>query len=814
MVTDISIDFIHPTLVVVPVMQCDTNTRIIRAKMFADGDYYSPSADFGANYGFRVDYIKMANGIKGRYEKMPDDETNAVELVIGGVSNDSPDAPSYLFIRLAPQVLTTEGKVILNICIYNNDTLQTLRSFPIVLDVYAAAITDDAPDEEYWNIKSLADVTAALEEMQTDIAKCSDTETVNKMLASTNRFFGSQAGFVAPYSAVDRKKVAVEVSGNVMTVTLPRYWFTAYFGADLALSEAVVTLDAIRSVEMAASTYLVYDFSAKNFSAMTRTQINALTTPHYICLHNRAGNPVGAFTAFLQANTADEHGTELFALAAQVGFVGNYNQSNKVSFAASGTSVTVTLPQYLYTCYVNGSGLHAARHDGTAGDTVTVANGDWLIYDFTDKAFYSKTLAQLQAYTNPYFICLHNRGGLLCGAWAALQQEERLSALEAERDADPLRMPDYYADYMANKAATVNRRASAAGLHGESFAFATDIHWPRNQGHSPALLHYLHLHTPIHRLLLCGDYYDAETTQAAALQRISDVLGLYRLSGMRVYHASGNHEYNNPTGASDAASVAKQLTEAQVYSQIMCMEQITADSASCSFFFDAPTQKVRYIVSSCTYDTKVNPDSLAWVLAQLAEVPSGYSVVLASHCGADSKASGGWNDVLSRAAAALNAKGTITYSGTAYDYSGTDARCIAILTGNKHQDRVWSNQGVLSIMTTCDIPSASDGYTRTAGTVTEQAFDVVTADLADGTLYLTRIGAGYDRIVHTAVLDASGGLQLTAESSGNLSWTSDDESVATVSGGAVTAVGAGECIVCATDEEGAVKEFWALEVSV
>jgi hypothetical protein len=58
--------------------------------------------------------------------------------------------------------------------------------------------------------------------------------------------------------------------------------------------------------------------------------------------------------------------------------------------------------------------------------------------------------------------------------------------------------------------------------------------------------------------------------------------------------------------------------------------------------------------------------------------------------------------------------------------------------------------GYALISTTTDawrLQASSQGLTRTVGTYTEQAFDVVHISKTNQTVYLTRIGAGSDRTI-------------------------------------------------------------------
>lgn len=215
----IEIDFARPSLVSVDAMQCDTLTRELEVQMLQDGEEYDPTDDFTSAYGFSVDYVKKANGIRGRYEKMPDETTDAVT-----------QTGTKLLVRIAPAVLTAAGRVILNIRIYKNSTGETLRSFPIVLNVIPAAVGDGQPDEDYWNIKSLADVTAALNDC---VAYSSQTGKTEAQKAQARANIGAMEDTSDPtFSIVHAQNFIVEDDGDEVSIGLMSRNKVAFSGAN------------------------------------------------------------------------------------------------------------------------------------------------------------------------------------------------------------------------------------------------------------------------------------------------------------------------------------------------------------------------------------------------------------------------------------------------------------------------------------------------------------------------------------------------------------------------------------------------------
>lgn len=360
-------------------------------------------------------------------------------------------------------------------------------------------------------------------------------------------------------------------------------------------------------------------------------------------------------------------------------------------------------------------------------------------------------------------------------------------------------VPDYYADHLKAKEAKANKIMCDVGFYGDSFVIVTDTHWAKNAKNSPDLVKHIARYTPINRLMLLGDYYTTESTKEKAIKSLNNALGSFKNKGLDLYIIPGNHDYNRGTNPSFPV-----LTESEIYGQIMTgQNHIVCDDDTCSFWFDNTQKKIRYYFTTCKDDSSINVSSYKWIFDQMQSIPSGYKVVVFTHSGLSGvqSYSHAYAEVLTGALKAIREHTTYTYEGSTYNYSSVNAEPLAIIAGHSHVDSVFTYDGIMCIQITTDSYQLEEGgLTREEGTITEQVVEMVTTDLYNKQIYLTRVGAGWDRIAHYDVVNVSTTQTLTTVlNEGVIAWESSDESMATVSNGVVTKVGSGYCTITATD---------------
>lgn len=315
-------------------------------------------------------------------------------------------------------------------------------------------------------------------------------------------------------------------------------------------------------------------------------------------------------------------------------------------------------------------------------------------------------------------------------------------------------IPKYYHlnSYIENKVQAIRNNASI--VKGCTFAFITDIHFFFNTLMSGALLKYIKANTPLNLIVCGGDIPPAEGTleklnkSAELYNRLTDKLG--RNSWLTV---KGNHDYCID------GDTPKTMTEGYQYNQIVRPLEISKailSNGKAYYYYDLPSQKIRFIVLD-QYETtnsgdvrygvmsNVTDEQLSWLANALSV--EGYTFLVFSHSSCDSNISG-YDSVLAevnRMLCAVNNKRVYTHSSVHVDFTKTTSIVACSIAGHNHIDLSNMTDGLLSITTTSDAALADGGIARTAGTISEQAFDVFTVDTENKKIKAIRIGGGEDR---------------------------------------------------------------------
>lgn len=299
------------------------------------------------------------------------------------------------------------------------------------------------------------------------------------------------------------------------------------------------------------------------------------------------------------------------------------------------------------------------------------------------------------------------------------------------------RLPDYYYenDYIQGIAAAISSHDSnCSGVNGDLLAFITDVHWATNWKKSPQLLEWLADNTSLRNVFFGGDAitkYDTKAEAKAEYDKFRDTLSNFKSFAWRP--VIGNHEFNNPgaTSAQMPETLSASEAFALVYGENENIINVIDDYA---YYIDNKTAKIRYIFVGASYTSQIPVAVQNDVIAALNALPVGYQVLVISHVGL--------------VAESLTIDSTFQPIVDKLDLMQTSENVIGVISGHRHVDgSVTTSAGTNIIATTCDgyVEHSSSLLTRTYGTTTEQAFDVVQIDKTNRKIYLTRVGAGSDR---------------------------------------------------------------------
>ena len=302
-------------------------------------------------------------------------------------------------------------------------------------------------------------------------------------------------------------------------------------------------------------------------------------------------------------------------------------------------------------------------------------------------------------------------------------------------------VPSYWVSTLESKEATINSNGMSAGGHGVSFIFFTDYHQNTNNGKSVQLMRHVMAHTSVTDVFYGGDTTDGGSlaNTAAAEAKLREMANLFK--PLNMYPARGNHDCE-PTWN----STSNQIPDAAYYDLfVRPIESKIHGTGKAYFYVDNDIQKVRYIItdSGSNLNTALDSTQITWIKSRLTELTQGWTVVIFQHM---------LYEGVGTASQTIISEGTTLLNAIDDVFSNLNCTIAAVISGHTHADGIISTSHNFKVITTtCDSGGANaSSYdpvnpTRTAGTTSEQAFDVFTIDTTAKTISITRIGAGSDR---------------------------------------------------------------------
>lgn len=305
-------------------------------------------------------------------------------------------------------------------------------------------------------------------------------------------------------------------------------------------------------------------------------------------------------------------------------------------------------------------------------------------------------------------------------------------------------LPTHYVDHMVTQTASVLSNMMTAGKNGETFIFISDLHWENNVRNSPALVKYLLDNLNIN-FLLCGGDLINEGLKDAEAKTMVECIRAFNFKNTFLPCAFGNHDSNKNAGNAQDRWFDENAEYALMQKQ--AEDHITYfTETGWNFYFDAEQTKTRWIVC----DTQEN-GAFTWydeLCALLNDTPDGYHVIISGHWFYSSGSKSTFAVNLESIVDAFNARSSVTISSTPYSFANAKGSIPFVIGGHMHKDMDWTTTaGIPFILTDCDNGPRSENtdYPYVKGTITEQAFDVVTVDYENETVKCVRIGRGADR---------------------------------------------------------------------
>ena len=363
---------------------------------------------------------------------------------------------------------------------------------------------------------------------------------------------------------------------------------------------------------------------------------------------------------------------------------------------------------------------------------------------------------------------------------------ERLRALEILAEVDVL--PDYYTSYLPTKIAAINTLRPA---NGSQFIFITDTHIDGyNHGNSlksHAMIDEIVKSTMIRTVINGGDNLSPATTKDI-IDYVTELRNGVNYSQPDTlsehFYTAGNHDLgaNNTVAACLTPVQLAKLTNlyAPAYAGVVYDETYPFQ-----YYYDDTAAKIRYIVLGLGMSGNSGLSGHTWwdsyaklasqcapfFIQALNSVPDNdYHVVVVNHiAGIPISApytqtfanitSTGYINYMYKVFVAYQAKTTWSDGATlTADFTEAKGVPCCMVFGHQHRDVTGVTSDIKvsgesiggtipCFVTTTDNAGGNldPNVTRTAGTTSEQAFDVFTINKSTRTINVTRIGGGLDR---------------------------------------------------------------------
>ena len=315
---------------------------------------------------------------------------------------------------------------------------------------------------------------------------------------------------------------------------------------------------------------------------------------------------------------------------------------------------------------------------------------------------------------------------------------------------EPNVKPYYFENnYLPDKVSEINDNMCEVGVDGESFVFITDVHWDLgNAKQSPNLIKHIKENTNLDCIICGGDIIN-EGSKAEMRKVFLDFVNQMKGIGLPFPIAYGNHDDNSNAGNPESEYFDNNTVMTLEFKHVLDHITFINPDYDRSFIFDKAETKTRFIFLDTRNNSSLKWETITPFSNTLKAVPDGYKVVVVAHWLMGSDSLTGWGKRITDTLDAYNTRGKYTndQNNVTYDFAESKGKCVLIVCGHTHEDISMVTSGGIPVLnTTCDNYNRDiSAAERKVGTVTEQAFDVVTMNYKDGSIKVVRIGVGNNR---------------------------------------------------------------------
>ena len=341
-------------------------------------------------------------------------------------------------------------------------------------------------------------------------------------------------------------------------------------------------------------------------------------------------------------------------------------------------------------------------------------------------------------------------------------------------------VPEYWQENISNKEKEIKDiviKGTAADNDIAMFFAIADTHYPANSEVSTALIRYLGTKCGIGLTVCLGDIIqDSTNSHEEGLQRLQK--GIENLLSMtdRMILTQGNHDTNVQIADSNNQLLSERIIYDKEWilhtnNKLLKMNNIVFDDLRKAFYHDDDLQKIRFI-SLDSFEGKKYTSSngilseislgtmtdrqIEWLTSALSSVPDDYSVITFSHYGLYRPYILNNNEYVSLPMGGLGNSDVVMSAINNFIENG--GIYIGHFGGHLHHDFICKKNGLNSVHLLNDgtnwrastyfgegFEFVGDAPTKTIGTITECAFDVVIINKTNRHIDLIRIGAGNNR---------------------------------------------------------------------